>query len=170
MARGVDRAGCVEGHREPTAGMPHRQVVVIHERLGYWAGQLRARLADRPIRWRESRSAADLLAAVAAAPPWPIVVLDLGRRPRDGLEALAGASVGSAGMLALVLDPESVPGLAPTAMECGASLVLPGFVPPPRVAELVDRWLPLARRRSDAAGLSTADEPDPDDPIALLGP
>ena len=42
-----------------------RVAVVLCERLGTWAAQLRPRLQDRPVRWFETRSAADLDAALA---------------------------------------------------------------------------------------------------------
>jgi DNA-binding NarL/FixJ family response regulator len=128
-----------------------RQPMVIHERLGIWARQLRPRLASWPIRWAESRSAADLESLLARSPR-PIVVLDLGNRPRSGLEALGCAVRAAPDVLVLVLDPAEHAGLATLARELGATLVLSGTVPPPAVAARLDRWLRLARRRAETDG------------------
>ena len=53
--------------------------------------------------------------------------------------------------LFLVLDPRAHPGVTALAFELGATLVMAGIVPPPRVAAMVLRWLPLARRRAEGA-------------------
>src|SRR5262249_19532503 len=64
--------------------------VVIHERLGFWARHLRPRLVAWPIRWHETRSTADLEAALAGL-TCPVVLIDLGR-PRAALEDLDRAA------------------------------------------------------------------------------
>ncbi len=128
-----------------------RLAVVVHERRGTWARQLRPRLASWPILWAETRSAADLDRTLDGT-PWPILVLDLADRPREGLKHLAVAQSASPHCLSLVLNPgarDEVDGLA---REFGATHVLSGVVPPPTVAAWVVRWLPLARRRIDAEG------------------
>jgi len=145
-----------------------RLPVVIHERLGAWSRQLRPRLAAWPIRWSETRSAADLEAALGRS-ACPILVLDLADRPRAGLEDLGRATLAAPGVLALVLDPGARPGVALVAREFGATHVVSGVVPPPAVAALLERWLPLARRRADAAGWAASAAPDPD-AWRLLGP
>ena len=67
-----------------------RVAVILHERLGHWNRQLRPRLHDRPVRWFETRSRADLdhlLVGLAC----PVVLIDLGRHPigrPDGLRTL----------------------------------------------------------------------------------
>lgn len=143
-----------------------RQPMVIHERLGIWARQLRPRLSSWPIRWTESRSAVDLEAALARAPR-PIVVIDLGDRPRSGLEDLDRAVRRAPDALVLVLDPAEHAGIATLARELGASLVLSGKVPPPLVAARLDRWLLLCRCRGEADGWAGDPEPvrDPWDPL-----
>ena len=145
-----------------------RQPLVIHERLGIWARQLRPRLASWPIRWTETRAAADLEAAVAAA-AWPIVVLDLGNRPLSGLENLERAVRAARDALILVLDPAEHAGIPTLARELGATLVLSGVVPPPAVAARLVLWLRLARRRAEVDGWSSDPEPDRD-PWDLPGP
>ena len=123
------------------AGLP----VVIHERLGYWARHLRPRLAAWPIRWAETRSGSDLAAAVKGT-ACPILLIDLGKRPRAGLEDLDRALQAAPRALALVLDPGSHEGVAPLAREIGASHVISGVATPPAVVGLISRWLPLAQR------------------------
>jgi DNA-binding NarL/FixJ family response regulator len=138
-----------------------RQPLVIHERLGIWARQLRPRLASWPIRWTESRSAADLEAALSRS-SCPILVLDLGNRPRSGLEDLDRAVQTAPDALVLVLDPAEHAGIPTLARELGASLILSGVVPPPAVATRLDRWLRLARRRAEADGWAGDPEPERD--------
>jgi hypothetical protein len=65
--------------------------LIIHERLGNWARQLRPRLAAWPIRLVESRSLADLERALAGT-ACPILVIDLDRQPRAGLDDLERAA------------------------------------------------------------------------------
>jgi hypothetical protein len=145
-----------------------RQPMVIHERLGIWARQLRPRLASWPIRWTESRSAADLEAAVSGAPR-PIVVLDLGNRPLSGLEDLDRAVRAARDALFLVLDPAEHAGIPTLARALGATLVLSGVVPPPAVAARLALWLRLTRRRAEADGWAGDSPPvlDPWDPLGL---
>ena len=138
----------------PTPPIP----VATHERRGEWARQLRPRLLAWPtelgsFRLVESRSVDDLERVVAGQPA-PIVLLDVSDRPREALDALERAARLAPNGLFLVLDPRSHPELDRTARELGATLVLPGFVPPPRVADLIARWIPLARRRASADGWS----------------
>jgi hypothetical protein len=137
-----------------------RPTVVIHERLGTWSRQLRPRLASWPIRWAETRSGPELEAAVAG-PGRPIVVLDLGNRPRAGLEDLERALLAAPDALALVLDPLAHEGVPSVARELGAALVMTGVITPPSVAGLLERWLRLARRRADADGWSGDPGPEP---------
>jgi hypothetical protein len=152
--------------------MNPRQLVVVSERRSIWANQLRARLQDRPVIWRETRGTNDLLAAVDGW-PCPIVVLDLGTQPREGLERLVRLSVLAPSALVLVLDRQRHPDtdLHDLARAMGATRVWSGFAPPPSVAEAIDEWLTLARHRAALAGRAALPqpEPDPDDPMALLG-
>lgn len=143
-------------------GFMQRLPVVIHERLGTWARQLRPRLAGWPIHWVETRAAADLEAALRLG-PCPILVLDLADRPRDSLADLGRAILATPNVLALVLDPGARPGIPLLARELGATHVLSGSAPPPAVAALLARWLPLARRRGEVDGW-TAD-PELDAPL-----
>ncbi|CAN5910076.1 hypothetical protein BH23PLA1_BH23PLA1_42830 [soil metagenome] len=136
------------------------QPVVIHERLGNWSRQLRPRLTDWPIRWVESRSTADLISGLQGT-VCPILVLDLGRQVRQGIEDLAKAAAISPDALILVLDPLGRSGMPILARECGATLLFQGFVPPPNVAALIERWLPLARRRAEAFGWIGLESPEP---------
>ena len=111
----------------------------------------------------ETRSAADLDAAVAGA-ACPVVVIDLARRPRAMLDDLDRAVRAAPDALILVLDPDSLDGVAPLARELGATHVVSGPTTPPAVAALLRRWLPLARRRAEAAGWSvpTLEPPEPE--------
>ncbi len=141
-------------------------LVVTHERQGTWARHLRPRLAAAgpgpgPIRWAETRSAADLARAVRGVPV-PLVVIDVADRPRAMLEDLDLAAQAAPAGLFLVLDPRAHPGVEPLARELGATLVLSGVVPPPRVAEVLLRWLPLARLRAEADGWAVPADPEPE--------
>ena len=63
--------------------------------------------------------------------------------------------VADTGALVLVLDPDTVPGAAGLARELGATLVRSGFVSPPQVVRLLERWTALAGRRAQAGGWTT---------------
>src|SRR3954470_4689480 len=143
--------------------------VLIHERLGNWARQLRPRLLTWPIRWIETRSGRDLEVALAGM-ACPIVLIDLARRPRAGLEDLDRAAQASPNALILVLDPQAHEGVATLARELGATHILSGPVTPPTVAQLIARWLPLAGRQAERDGWSNAPEPEPEpEPWNWLG-
>jgi hypothetical protein len=145
-------------------------VVVIHERLGFWARHLRPRLHAWPIRWVETRSSADLQAALAGM-ACPIVLIDLGRRPRAALEDLDHAVHAAPNALILVLDPRSHEGVAGLARELGATHIFTRSVTPPEVAELIARWLPLAQHHAENDGWSQAGTPAPEpEPWNWLAP
>lgn len=169
VARACGAAFCpadLGGVGFPLTSLP----LIIHERLGNWARQLRPRLSAWPIRVVESRSTADLEGALAGT-AFPIVVIDLSRRPRAGLEDLDRALRASPRALALVLDPGEHEGVAPLAREIGATLVLSGVATPPAVARLIARWIPLALRRAEADGWSIARKPEPEpEPWNWLAP
>jgi DNA-binding NtrC family response regulator len=145
-------------------------VLVIHERLANWARQLRPRLASWPIRLIETRSTSDLEGALART-ACPIVVLDVGSRPRAGLEDLDRAIRAAPNALTLVLDPRSHEGVAALARELGATHVISGPVTPPALVDLLARWLPLARRQTERDGWSsTRGDQDPSDLGGWLAP
>jgi len=130
-----------------------RVAVILYERLGNWARHLRPRLADQPVRWFETRSPADLEGVLAGLAS-PVVLIDLGRHPAAGLEAVELVGLRAPDARILVLDPEAhgpVPGLA---RELGATHVISGFVPPPVLAALLARWIALARRSLEQTGWS----------------
>jgi hypothetical protein len=144
--------------------------VVIHERLGTWARHLRPRFVDWPIRWVETRSSADLEAALPGL-ACPVVLIDLGRRVRATLEDLDRAAQAAPNALFLVLDPESQEGVATLARELGATHVFSGPVTPPEVASLLERWLPLAQRQAESDGWANTCEPRPQaEPWSWLAP
>src|SRR4051812_3037958 len=124
-----------------------RVAVILHERLGTWSGQLRTRLQDRSIRWYETRSAADLTSVLAGLAV-PVILIDLGRNVPEALEDLAEATRLCPGAYVLVLDPGAHQAVEELARELGATHVLSGFVPPPDVAGLIDRWIGLAAQAS----------------------
>jgi hypothetical protein len=136
-----------------------RVAVILHERLGNWNRQLRPRLNDRPIRWFETRSRADLddlLTGLAS----PVVLIDLGRHPAVGLSDLDHILGRVSDARVLVLDPEAHDGVAGLARELGATHVASGFVPPPVVARLLARWVELARRQIERDGWSRTSYPE----------
>ncbi len=140
--------------------------LVIHERLGYWARHLKPRLVGWPIAWAETRSTADLEAALRAT-ACPIVVIDVADRPLAAMEDLDRAMQTAPDALALVLDPRDY-GVAPVALELGASHVMTGGVVPPAVADFLTRWVRLAQTRNEADGWSLPAEAEPE-PWAGLG-
>ena len=144
--------------------------LVIHERRGAWARHLRPRLLSWPIRWVETRSTDDLESALAGTAS-PIVVIDLARRVRAGLEDLDRAVQRAPDAMTLVLDPEAREGVGVRvlARELGATHVISGVATPPRVAGLLARWLPLARRQAESQGWSNAPPPEPE-PWSWLNP
>ncbi len=136
-----------------------RVAVILHERLGRWSRQLRPRLSELPVRWLESRSAADLeriLEGLAS----PVVLIDLHQQPIHGLEALDLLRTRTPGARSLVLDPGADGETRTLARELGATLVCSGFVPPPFVAGLFARWIAIARQATESAGWSRTTFPE----------
>jgi len=144
--------------------------VILHERIGNWARQLRPRLFDLPIRWFETRSTADLdpvLTGMACA----VVLIDLGSRPALGLLGLQAILHRASDARVLVLDPETHQDAGDLARELGATYVISGFVPPPAVAALLRRWVRLAQGRIGHSGWSKALIPDSEsEPWGWLAP
>ena len=145
-----------------------RPCIVLHERRGVWAGQLRPRLSSCAVRWLESRSRADLIAGVGAS-SCPIVVLNLGSRLRANLEDLFQAARAAPNGLFLVLDAEARPGVTTLARELGATHIWSGVAPPPAVADWLRGWIDLAQRRIlvDPQHDAPSQEPEPQ-PWAFL--
>ena len=130
-----------------------RVALVLHERLGNWAAQLRPRLAGRPVRWFETRSAADLREILPGLGR-PVVLLDLGSRVLEALGDLDQVVNLAPGARVLVLDHAARQEVAELARELGATHVLAGFVPPPAVTSLIDRWIGLAVEEQAREGWS----------------
>ena len=128
-----------------------RIAVILHERLGNWARHLRPRFWGQPLRWFETRSPADLEGVLPGLAS-PVVVIDLGRHVAAGLEAVDLAARRAPDARILVLDPEAHQPVPALARELGATHVVSGFVPPPVIAELIARWITLARRSLEQAG------------------
>jgi hypothetical protein len=130
-----------------------RVALVLHERLGKWAAQLRPRLAGRPVRWFETRSAADLREILPGLGR-PVVLLDLGSRVLEALGDLDQVVSLAPGARVLVLDPAARQEVAELARELGATHVMAGFVAPPEVTSLIDRWIGLAVEEQSREGWS----------------
>ena len=142
--------------------MIRSRLLVIHEQTTAWSRQLKPRLAAKPIRWRETRTAEDVENALEGSSS-AIVVVDLGTRPTSGLEAIARATGTLGNPLVLALEPNDRRTVADLAEELGATLVLRGRVAPPVVASLLaDRWLPLSQRRADIEGHADGDRQWPE--------
>ncbi len=135
--------------------------VIIHERVANWSRQLRPRFQAWPIRWSETRSGRSLV-RLAGRSACPVLVVDLITRPVDGLRELDEALQAAPRALSMVLDPLDRPEVASMARELGATIVLSGPVVPPEVERLLRRWLPIAGKRSEAAGWSAEAEPEPE--------
>ena len=146
------------------------QILIVHERIGVWARQLRPRVNDWPLRLVETRSIADLDAALDGA-KGPLVLIDLSRRPIPALHDLRHVLDIAPEALTLVLDPEAQPGVSAVAKEIGATLVLSGPLAPPDVARILARWLPLAARRAEGSGwFASAPRPQQVEPWSWLAP
>jgi hypothetical protein len=130
-----------------------RAAVILHERLGTWSRQLRPRLSELSVRWFETRSSADLEGILEGLAS-PVVLIDLAKQPIQGLEALDLVRMRTPGARSLVLDPEANADTRILASELGATHVCPGFAPPPIVADMISRWIAIARRETESAGWS----------------
>lgn len=133
--------------------------IIAHERIAEWTGRLRPRLAADPrCRWLETRSTADLVAAVRPGPsggPWadpvvtlPVVLINLAARPHWGLESLLALRGAQPDALVLVLDPDRTPEVSTLARELGADLVCSGVAVPPRVEALLRVWVDRQQDRA----------------------
>ncbi len=138
-----------------------KQALVIHERLGNWARQIRPRVANWAVQVVETRSASDLAAGLRRS-ACPLAVVDLDRWPARMLSDLERVREDSADALILVLDPGSTPGVSILARELGATLVKSGFVSPVEVEGLLARWLSLSRRRQSVVGWTDEAKVEPE--------
>lgn len=136
-----------------------RIAVILHERIGNWARQLRPRLHDLPVRWFETRAITDLHPVLGGMSS-PVAVIDLGSRPAAGLMALQTILHHASDARVLVLDPQVHDEAATLAREVGATHVMTGFAPPPFVASLLRRWIDLAQSRVDKGGWTKPLIPD----------
>jgi hypothetical protein len=144
-----------------------RTAVILHERLGTWSAQLRPRVQRPPVHWIETRSATDLDKALLGL-ACPVVLIDLQRNVVQGLSDLDRLMRLFPGARVLVLDPEAHDEVAELARELGATHVITGFVPPPEVACLIDRWITLADLQTDRAGWRPVTTDTPQDPETWL--
>ena len=137
-------------------------LVVIHERLGNWHRQLKARLTGpNSPRFVASRSADSLVKAVSGVAV-PIVVIDLADRPGEMLADLVEAVNYAPEGFYLILNPNQHPGVKRLAREFGATFVVSGWAPPPAITAMVERWLPLAGLRTERDGWSVPVGPEPE--------
>jgi hypothetical protein len=135
-----------------------RPVMIVHERVSVWGLQLRPRYAGGITRYVETRSTSDLESALRLG-PCPIIVITLGERLTPALIDVQTVAREAPDALILVHDATARPGVAETARELGATVAVSGFIPPPRVVELLERWILIARRRAETAGWLAGVEP-----------
>ncbi len=128
-----------------------RVTLILHERIGRWARQLWPRSREWGVRLVESRSRVDLESAVCQS-ACPIVVVDFRDRINLPLEDLLIARLMAPSSLILALVPSSDPAIGSTAIEAGATMSLPDSATPPEVLSLLQRWIELARERSEVDG------------------
>ena len=147
-----------------------RVAVILHERLGHWNRQLRPRLHDRPIRWFETRSRADLDSLLIGL-ACPVVLIDLGRHPIEGLKDLDAHCRSGFRCAQCSCSTRTPTTRLPAWRVSWAPLTSwPGFVPPPIVARLLARWIELARRQLEARRLVANFVPaDPDRALGVAG-
>ena len=144
-----------------------RLPLIVHERIGVWSRHLRPRVAPWPVRLFETRPGDDI-GPIASRSACPMVVVDLGGRLRNGLEAIDRAFTAAPYGLILALDPAGLPEVSLLARELGASRVLSGPVVPPEVLAVLERWLPLAQDRAERDGWAEDRVPEPEPWEALL--
>lgn len=141
------------------------QLLIIHERIGFWVRQLRSRMAQSGLKIVETRSRDDIEKALASSPdPCPLALIDLGRRPLATLEELDLLKQAAPNALVLVLDPQAHDEIPLTARTLGATHVISGQAIPPDVARLLMRWKRLANERAITAGRRgvPAESPEPE--------
>ena len=127
--------------------MVRSRLLVVHEHSPAWSRQLKARLAGKPIRWRETRTAVEVETALVGSAA-AIVVVDLGKRPSAGLEAIAKASGSDAAPLVLALEPNDRSLVADLAEELGSDPCFSRPNHPARSRRLDRQALAAARRTS----------------------
>lgn len=125
--------------------------VIVHELKNEWYRALRPRLIGLPARWVETRSLADLGAALRGL-ACPVVLISAGPSPENALQAIVAARTAAPDGLILVHDRSNRHGLASIARELGAARVIGGEIPPPEVAAIVGRWIALATERIRRSG------------------
>lgn len=153
---------------DSNAGGSPAVALILHERRGNWARNLRTRLVDAPIRWFESRSTTQLLDAARGLTA-PVALIDLGDEPYGPLEDLTRLVEIAPSARVLVLDPQQRPEVAESARALGATHLISGFVPPPEVAALLARWIRIAAEETARQGWSRPLPADPSrQPLAWI--
>ena len=139
-----------------------KPILITHERLGFWARQLRPRISEWGFGLVESRSVEDLQSA-AEKSACPIILVDFRDADRIRFEDLLITRITAPASLILVLIPITLPSLSRIMIEAGATAVLPGSAPPPEVLGQLQRWIELARTRTLADGwaMNRRAEPEP---------
>ena len=129
------------------------QLLIIHERIGFWGRQLRPRMSEAGLKIVETRSRDDIDAALASTDdPYPLALMDVGRRPSATLEELDRLKQVAPNAFVLILDAVGHDEIPPTARTLGATHVISGPTIPPDVARLLTRWKRLAGERAFNAG------------------
>ena len=145
-------------------------VLAVHERIGTWGRQLRSRLLDRSVLIVETRSVQDLERVLHGAAS-PVLLIDVGRNVRSALSDLVQALQAAPDALTLIVDPNSLEGVATVALELGATRVLSGPATPNEVMDVMTRWLSIAQERGKRSGWTRSEsEPDATDPWGWLVP
>jgi len=134
--------------------------LVVHERLGRWARQLRSRLSGPAVRLKETRSWTDLEEAITGLIA-PVVLIDLKDLGDEGLVHLARLSEQSSDARVLVLGPSGDEDRKQLARELGATHVLAGASAPEETAQLLGAWVKLAAWEAEHGGWQRRLEPDP---------
>ena len=132
--------------------------LIIFERRGRWAEQLRPRLQHRPVRIREARSAADCRRTLRGV-RGSLAVLDLTPDPLAGLRALEAILDVDAQATVLVLAGRSLRHLAPLMLELGATHFVAEPPDPDVLAGWLDRFLSRATLPAGGAAAPEAHGP-----------
>lgn len=135
--------------------------LILHERIGRWARQFRPRADAWGVRLIESRSLSDLESALGLSSA-PIVIVDFRDRAQPPFDAIVLTRMIASNSLILAVIPGAEPHLGMDAVEAGATISRHTTSPLLDTLNLIERWVKLAKSRSETGGWSPDRSPTPE--------